>query len=252
MKKLIIVLLLGSFVSVSFAQKKKKKGESPEKPKPSVYQQVYKNALKYNDFNSAIVAIQFLLAEDPEGNKTYKDSLAYLYFSAGQFPQAIKVSEEILEERPNDTTLLEVVAVSYQNLGDIKSALSYYEKLYNVSKNLRDLYNVASLQYYLQRLGEAKASIAKIISNPEAAKIPIEIVVSQNQKEQTNLMAASYNILGILLLAQKEFKAAKEAFNLALKYDPNFSLPKGNLKLLEQAEKQEQAQGNTKQEENKK
>ena len=236
---LLFVMLLILSVSTMLAQKKKRK-ETPEPPKQSssLYLKMYENALRYNDLNSAITAVHLLLADNPQQNKSYKDTLAYLYFSAGRFPQVISLSEELLKERPNDTMLLEMVALSYQNLGDIKSALSYYEKLYKLTNSLRDLYNVASLQYYLQRIGEAKQSVSKIISDPRASKVPIEIVTSPQQKQQTNLMSAAYNILGILLMSQKEYDEAEKAFKSALQYDPNFKLPQGNLELLAKLKKQ--------------
>jgi tetratricopeptide (TPR) repeat protein len=202
-----------------------------------VQQRVYKSALKNYDLQAATIALYQMIALKPE-KADLNDSLALLYFAGERYPQAYLVGEQILKADPKRNDMLELVAVSKQNLGMIKEALADYEKLYGADKSLYYLYQISTLQYQLKRYGECVASLDQIISNPESAQQKVNIVV-QGGSQDVPMAAAAYNVKGICAMELNQEDAAKDNFNKALQSFPEFVLAKGNLDML--TKKQEQA-----------
>ncbi|MBY0424854.1 MAG: hypothetical protein K2Q22_04380, partial [Cytophagales bacterium] len=99
---------------------------------------LYKNGLAYGDLAVAKQALFEMIAINP-ANKNLRDSLMLVYFRLEAFPQAIILSREILVDKPGDPLVMEVKAVSEQNLRLTKEALETYEQLYAKSKELYHL-----------------------------------------------------------------------------------------------------------------
>ncbi len=239
MRKIFIIQLVALlFIGGAFAQKKKKKQapepQKQETPKQSanIYRKMYQTAMKYNDASALINALYLRMASGEEDAGKLRDTLGLIYFRVGNFVQAISVAEEIIKERPQDTTFLEVLALSYQNLNDLKSALKNYEELYKLRRDLYDLYNIASIQYFLQRFGEAHASVQRMLLDPRSAQEKIRITINKQQQQEVPVLAAAYNMQGVLFMAQKEYDKAEEAFKKALQIDKSFALPQGNMEML--------------------
>lgn len=195
-----------------------------------VQQRFYKNALKNYDLQAATIALYNMIALKPE-KADLNDSLALLYFAGERFPQAYLVGEQILKTNPNRNDILELVAVSKQNLGMLKESLADYEKLYAAEKSLYYLYQMATLQYQLKRYGECIASLDQIISNPESAKQKVNIVI-QGGSQDVPMNAAALNVKGICAMELNQEEAAKDNFTKALSAFPDFALAKGNLEML--------------------
>lgn len=195
-----------------------------------VQQRFYKNALKNYDLQAATIALYNMIALKPE-KADLNDSLALLYFAGERYPQAYLVGEQILKTNPNRNDILEVVAVSKQNLGMLKESLADYEKLYAAEKSLYYLYQMATLQYQLKRYGECVASLDQIINNPESAKQKVNIVV-QGGSQDVPMNAAALNVKGICAMELNQEEAAKDNFTKALSAFPDFALAKGNLEML--------------------
>lgn len=227
---LTVVLSLLSF-SVS-AQKKK----TPEPaPAPTVdskqadidlHKKIYSQAMQYGDLGVAINTVYTILALG--GEASYKDTLAYLYFNAGNNVQAILVADDILAEKPNSVTMLEITAISQQNLGLAKEALANYEKLYGLSPDIYHLYSIATLQYSLKRFGECGNTIDQIIRSEDNVK-PIKITNNNGQSQEVPIKAACLNMLGVMALELKQTDVAMKSFQEALKIAPDFALANGNL-----------------------
>jgi tetratricopeptide (TPR) repeat protein len=240
------------FVSLAaHAQNKRKEAAAPAPsmapeamrpiPKPTVKpndedtlnMSIYRLALKYGDANAARLALYMELAKTPT-NLALKDSLATLYAISGASVQTNLVAKDILTKNPTDRKMLELLALSEQNLGRPKEALEAYEKLYPLSKNQYHLFQIATLQYNLKRLGECMISINAILESPESEKQKVNINMGQNQlgqpmQQEVPLRAAALNIRGVVMNDQKEKAAAKAAFEEALKLFPDFVLAKNNL-----------------------
>jgi len=116
MNKIFAVTISLSFLLLLYqqlyAQKDKKQSEKRNKQtdqiiinNPEEYaiqEQIFKMGLKYGDVDLAKSALAKMIVLNP-GNTSLKDSLAMLYFKAGQYVQCILVSREVIENNPNDT-----------------------------------------------------------------------------------------------------------------------------------------------------
>jgi tetratricopeptide (TPR) repeat protein len=193
-----------------------------------VQQRFYKSALKNYDLQAATIALYNMIALKPE-RADLNDSLALLYFAGERYAQSYLVGEQILKANPNRNDILELVAVSKQNLGMLKESLADYEKLYASEKTLYYLYQIASLQYQLKRYGECVASLDRIIFDPESAKQKVNIVSQNDGSQDVPMNAAALNIKGICALELNQETAAEENFTKALSIFPEFVLAKGNM-----------------------
>ena len=205
-----------------------------------VQMRFYKSALKNYDLQAATVALYTMQALKPE-RSDLNDSLALLYFAGERYPQAYLIGESILKENPKRGDMLELVAVSKQNLGMVKEALSDYEKLYAIDKSVFYLYQIATLQYQLKRYGECVSSLDQIIASADADKQKVNIRV-QNGSQDVPMKAASYNVKGICAMELNQAEAAKLNFTKAIELAPDFVLAKGNLESLS---KKQSAQAST-------
>ena len=196
-----------------------------------VQMRVYKSALKNYDLQTATIALYNMQAIKPE-RTDLNDSLAIIYFTSEKYAQAYFVANGIVTADPKRNDMLEMVAVSQQNLGMIKESLSNYEKLYANGKSVYYLYEMAILQYQLKRFGECIASLDQILANPDADKQKVNIRGQQGSQD-VPMKAAAYNVKGICALEVNQPEAAKENFNKAISLFPDFVAAKGNLETLD-------------------
>lgn len=195
-----------------------------------IQNKVYKAALRNYDLQAATIALYNMQALKPE-RVDLNDSLALLYFAGERYAQSYLIGEDIVKADPKRTDMLELVAVSKQNLGMIKEALADYEKLYMVDRSVFYLYQIATLQYQLKRYGECVTSLDQIIANPDADKQKVTIRV-QGGGQEVPMKAAAFNVKGICALELNQEEAAKQNFNKALEIFPDFALAKGNLEII--------------------
>lgn len=202
-----------------------------------LHKKIYSQAMQYGDLGVAINTVYTILALGGEGS--YKDTLAYLYFNAGKNVQAILVADDILAEQPNNTTMLEITAISQQNLGLVKEALANYEKLYTLSPDIYHMYSIATLQYSLKRFGECGNTIDQIIKSEDNVK-PIKITNNNGQSQEVPIKAACLNMLGVMALELKQTDVAMKSFQEAIKIAPDFALANGNLAKVSEMLKEEE------------
>jgi tetratricopeptide (TPR) repeat protein len=193
---------------------------------------VYRQSLQYLDLQSAATAVLHMIALKPE-RKEFRDSLMYVYFTAEKFSQAFLVGESILKDKPDSKDVLEVVALSKQQIGMVKEALPDYEKLYQLSKDLFYLYQIAGIQYQLKRMGECQASVDQIISDKDAATRKVTITNSDRSSEEVSFLAAALNIKSLCLLDMGQTEQAKNTLNEVIKLEPGFRLAAANLRAIE-------------------
>src|ERR1043165_6876991 len=220
MKKLIFTTL--SFLTIA--------GSLMAQDAFDVQSKVYKQALKNYDLQAATIALYNMQALKPE-RTDLNNSLALLYFAGERYAQAFLIGEEIVKADGKRNDMLELVAVSKQNLGMVKEALADYEKLYSAEKSVFYLYQMSTLQYQLKRYGECVASLDQIIANPDADKQKVNIRLQQGAQE-VPMKAAAYNVKGICALELNQEEAAKQNFNKAIELFPDFALAKGNLEMV--------------------
>lgn len=193
------------------------------------YKKVYKQSLAYGDYIAAANAIYDQWVENPADSLSYKDTLANLYFIRGQFYQTIALGKDILKKNPDDLRMQELVGASDQNVNNLKEALDYYQKIYNKTHDLFHLYQIASLQFGLARVGECNQTIDQILADTGSVHQKIQITVGQGQQQAVPYKAAALNIRGVIAKGLSQNDVAKKAFQDALAVDPDFVLAKGNL-----------------------
>ena len=229
MKKLNFILLLLLVLTVGLVSAQGQAGSNSSDPF-DVQLRFYKSALKNYDLQAATVALYTMQALKPE-RSDLNDSLALLYFAGERWAQAYLVGQAIVNGDPKRNDMLEMVAVSKQNLGMIKESLADYEKLYGAEKSVYFLYQMATLQYQLKRYGECVASLDQILGSADADKQKVNIRV-QGGTQDVPMKAAAYNVKGICALELNQPDAAKDNFNKALQAYPDFVLAKSNLETL--------------------
>lgn len=229
MKKSFILI----FAFISFCTSVIAQTETPKVSEEyTKNEKIMRMALKYNDLNVAKNALYQMIYLAPE-NKSLKDSLAILYFNIGSYTECILISREILSENSTNSSVLELKAISEQNIGMFKESLVDYEALYAKNKNIYHLYQIATLQYELKRFGECDQSIATIIADKESEKQEISIVTGDRRQQKVPIKAACLNMRGVLALETGKNEIAKTSFQEALKISPDFFLAKNNLTISE-------------------
>jgi len=236
----LLGLVLSLFaINISKAQKSKNEPTHTQNTNTAVSEngyilseRIFRESLKYGDLTVAKQALFEMIALKPE-KKSLKDSLAYIYINLGSLQQAILLSREILDTSPENQGILEVKAIAEQNLGLSKESLTSYESLYQKSKNVYHLYQIATLQYDLKRMAECNASIDAILSSPEVDKKELNIGTgTRGQQQKVVLKAAALNMKGVLAMDFNENAVAKVCFDEALRLTPDFVLAKNNVDFL--------------------
>lgn len=197
---------------------------------------VYKSAMENGDLSSATNAVYQLAELEP--TKAWKDTLLGIYFGRGAYVQTVLLGEKLSEGREGDTTLLEYMAFSKEALGMYEESLESYEKLYEDTKKLNYLYQIASLQFNLRRYQECVASLNKITQDKDAETTKVSIRYGRGETQNVPIMAAVFNINGVLALQQQDFKSAEASFQKALQIFPEFALAQGNIQAMAQSSEQ--------------
>jgi len=247
MKNFVLIGLF-AFSGFCFAQKKKntettttteqpketpkevvtEEKKTPPPPPLSNHKAVFDYALVNSDIGTAITALYYRIAEDPQ-NIGLRDTLASLYFTSGGFRQCLAVASQLLSVDPKNVKMMELMAISYQNLGMAKEALEVYERLYPQSKSNYHLYQMAILQYALKRNGECNQTLQSLILGADNEKDKVTVAVNQQYSQEVPIKAAAYNVRGRLLFEQKMYAEAQASYEASLKIFPEFVLAKGNL-----------------------
>jgi len=204
---------------------------NPQKKMQEHHQAVYKMAIDNRDYIVATEAVYSILAIDTAANKAWKDTLIVLYFNRGAFAQAAKIGEEQLVGKPKDTLTLERTALAHFYSGNYDRAKTYYEQLYQLVPRPYYLYQVAALQFQLQRYPECEQNIARILSDPKAGQEVVEIKRPQGVQgvQVVPVLAAAYNVMGMLALTANKKDIAVAMFNKALEVFPKFEQAVVNL-----------------------
>lgn len=194
---------------------------------------VYRKALQYEDFAVARMALMQLAEWNPD-KAAYEDSLVFLYYSSGMPAQAVVLGRKRLEATPDNTVLMEVVAMAEENTGLLKDALDRYEQLEKKSSNVLRKYRIAALQYRLKRYGECQTTINSIMSHAASDTLKVNIVYNDGSSQNVNLKAAALNVLGMAAFELGQLEDAEALFQASLQMDKDFVQPKINLNALQQ------------------
>jgi len=189
---------------------------------------VLKQALKYNDESIAINSLYNIIAI--EGKIcVYKYSLAYLYFKERNFTSCFMVCTDILSIDGNKLNILEMQAVSLENLGAIDKAAQLYAKLVSKSNNNFHAYKLANLYFSSKKFDVAARAIQKALELKDDGSIKVTYAINKNYNQQVSLLAAISNLKGLIEFEQGNSELAKSSFQKAVELQPDFVLAKENL-----------------------
>jgi hypothetical protein len=122
MKNSLIIMMTLLTFAIGLAQNSKAEAISIEK-------QILKKSKTIGDPAIATASLYRLIALEGE-KSTYKDSLAYVYFSARRYAPCFMIVSEVLQREPNHIEMLEIKAISLEALGAIGKSAEAYEKLF--------------------------------------------------------------------------------------------------------------------------
>lgn len=238
MRILAPIMVLGLFFVAQPTQAQKGKTEPASATSASttrsaydIEEGIFREALQFNDAFVARVALFRMIALKPEATYLY-DTLMYLYFSTGQFNESLTLAERIYSKDNFKMAALEVKAVSQQSLGLLKEALNDFETLNAKNKNVKYLYQIASLQYDLKRVAECSGSINQILTMEGIEKETVPFFAQDRSRQEIPIKAAALNMRGVLAGELGENEVAIKAYEEAVKLAPDFALAKNNLEVM--------------------
>lgn len=225
---MVIIAITGTGLRAQEAQQQ----NANEKPGIYwLYDNIYRTATKYSDYQAATNALYSLIAIEPQ-NDSLRFNLAYLYFDGQKYPQAVLAARDVLQLNPNHAGALEISAYAYETLGIPDQALSHFEKLYMITDNVETLYKMAFIQYDLKRYAESNTNVDILLDKPEIDNVKMTFNVSQDETKEYSLRVAVLNLKGLVLQEMGDTAGAKKAYNDALALAPDFVFAKENLAKL--------------------
>ncbi|MCP9763713.1 tetratricopeptide repeat protein [Lacihabitans soyangensis] len=192
---------------------------------------IYKQAKVYEDGTTAISALQEIIALEGR-NSTYKDTLALYFYKMNKPLSCHLIAKELLEKKPTDLVLLELNALSLQQLNVTKEAITAFEKLFTLSKNKYHGYQLATLQFSIKRLSEGLSTITQTQTCKDLKDFELQFNLDKNQTQRVPLNAAIFNMKGLIAYELNDKESAKVAFDEALKISPDFELAKQNFNAI--------------------
>ncbi len=195
---------------------------------------LYDQGKRIGDAAIQFDALHAMLAKEPN-NTAVMDSMAVLYFQSRMYGPSMVLTDDLIQKAPQDPRYLEMRAVSQNSLGMLEDALSSYEKLLAVDPNPYYAYQIATLQYGLNRFDLAEASVDNMLAADLAGE-DVNINVAGGRSQTVSMKAALLNIKGVLRKdVHQDLEEAKQYFQLAMAETPNFQLAANNLQLLEKS-----------------
>ena len=196
-----------------------------------IEKEIIKNAKAMGDASVATYSMYKLIALEGE-NSTYKDSLAFIYFSSRKYGSCFLMSNEVLKRDPKNEPILEIKAISLESLGAIDKSLEAYAELFVLSNNNYHGYTLAKLQLTMKKYTEAYATIKKVEGLNDSGNHQVTFNINQNHTQQIELLAAIPYLKGLIEQELEKPSDAKLSYNKALKIQPDFVLAKEKLDLL--------------------
>jgi len=223
--KILYTVLVVAMMSVSVvAQSSKEEAIALEK-------KIIANAKQIGDPDVASYSMYKLIALEGD-NSTYKDSLAYMYYSAGKYGSCFMMANEVLKRDPKHKTMLELKGSSLESLGALDKAMEVYQELFALTNNNYHGYNLAKLQLSMKKFEDAYATIKKVEGINDTGNIMVTFSINQTHTQQIELLAAIPYLKGVIEEQLDKIDEAKISYQKALKIEPKFVLAKENFDKL--------------------
>ena len=225
MKNSFIVLLTFLSFYVSHSQSSNSEAISVEK-------QVLNFSKMIGDQVVAVNSLYKLIALEGE-NSTYKDTLAYIYFSGRKYGPTYMMTAEVLKREPDHMEMLEMNAIALESLGALEKAAEAYTVLLAKTKNNYQGYTLANVYFKMKKFDEAYVAIKNTEILNDEGKYQVTFAINKNHTQQVELLAAIPYLKGLIEIKLKNNEGAKASFTQALKVQPDFVLAKENLEAVQ-------------------
>lgn len=193
---------------------------------------VLEKAKLYNDISMSRGSMLRLVLLEGE-NSTYKDSLAFLYFSERAYPSSFIISQEVLKRDPNNVKMMEVQAFSLESIGAYDKATESFKKLFTATNNNYYGFSLANLQYVMKDYAGSFATLLQVEKLNDTGNYKVSYAINQTHNQQVELIAAIQYLKGLCAVQLKQNPVAKLSFEKALTNQPDFVLAKEALANLQ-------------------
>ena len=197
-----------------------------------VQKEIISKARKIGDPAVAVNSLYALIALEGE-NSTYKDTLAYIYFTARKYGPTYMMTTEVLQRDPEHLEMLEMGAISLDALGAFDKAIELYTSLLAKSKNNFYAYTLANIYFKMKKNEDAYKVIKEAETLNDEGKYKVTFSINQNHTQQVELIAAIPYLKGLIEIQLENNEGAKASFAKALKIQPDFVLAQENLEAVE-------------------
>lgn len=199
-------------------------------------ERIYEKSLENNDVAAAITAAYTIMELDTT-KVGYGDSLAHLYFIAGNYAAAYK-----LAERSRDTVSVVIKKISAYaafRTGNYAGASLHFQDLLKADKDNAVIYDyeIAICFFNLENYETALNQLQKVISTP-ASRSTIKEVSTEEGSQRVPYHAVASNTAGYIFIAMNQLDKAEPIFTNLLKEYPDFILAQNNMQLLQQLKQQ--------------
>lgn len=197
-------------------------------------------AKAYNDESVIASAMYNIIAmEGPQS--TYKDSLAYRYFTQRNYVSCFLVTNDILKSKPDNMDFLEMNAVSLESMGALEKAKEAYAALLVKTNKSYHAYKLASIEFRMNKSEDAFTTIKKASTLEDLDDFKITFQVNQNYNENIALNASIAYLEGLIAQSLNKDIEAKASYEKAIELSPDFMLAKSKLELLNAKLEEEKA-----------
>ena len=167
---------------------------------------------------------------------TYKDSLAYIYFSEREYVSCFLVTNDLLKSKPENIELLEMNAVSLESMGALNKAIEAYQNIFDKTNNKYQGYKLASIQFRTGKNEEAYTTIKKAGLLPDDSSLKITFQVNENYNQNIALKPSIAYLEGLIAQSLDKIPEAKICYERAIQLSPDFVLAKSKLEILKAKE----------------
>lgn len=219
------------FATVAVAFSACNSAEVKQADKENSHMKLFKHCRETGDLQTAAVALNEMLLEDTVYSDWY-DTLAVLYYNINNFQPASWYAGKVLEKKPKDLRMMELVAMSEQQLGRPEKVLTAYRALFKATNDFQYLYQSAAVEFSMGNIDNCKNLVDSILHSSNIEKDSIEIQIENDYSQQVPLRAAVYNLQAFLKAREGNLPGAKKDFENALRIYPDFVLAQRNLQDL--------------------
>ncbi len=140
---------------------------------------VYQMGLAVHDNYTQLNALYNIMADDTTNSLNNMDSIAQIYLRLNLGVPALKMAEKILEKQPENEKMLELKGEGDMSLGKYDEAMNINRKLYDKTKKLKYLFDIANVQLQKGNMKDLNETLDKIKSNPDYEKDSIDVADNQ-------------------------------------------------------------------------